>query len=239
MEKTRDIGEALNGWRPPVWPGPATLEGSYARLERLTHAHAAELDRAARADNSVWAYMPYGPFASAAAYGDWVAGMAARPDPWFYAIRNLATGQAEGVASWLRITPEAGSIEVGHILFSPALQRTRAATEAMFLMMQWVFDAGYRRYEWKCNAQNAGSRRAAEQFGFSYEGVFRQAAVIKGRNRDTAWFAAIDSEWPALKAAYGRWLSPDNFTADGRQRQSLAALTAPVLAARDPRTGAG
>ncbi len=121
MEKTRDIGEALNGWRPPVWPGPATLEGSYARLERLTHAHAAELDRAARADDSVWAYMPYGPFASAAAYGDWVAGMAARPDPWFYAIRNLATGQAEGVARKLSHRAEPDRSRSG-ILFSPALQ---------------------------------------------------------------------------------------------------------------------
>jgi RimJ/RimL family protein N-acetyltransferase len=234
METARDSGERVEGWRPPVWPGPMTLDGQYARLERLVPAHAAELDAAARADDLVWDYMPYGPFASANAYADWVAVMAAKPDPWFYAIRNLATGRAEGVASWLRITPEAGSIEVGHILFAPALQRTRAATEAMFLMMAWVFGAGYRRYEWKCNAQNRASRRAAERFGFSFEGVFRQAAVIKGRNRDTAWFAAIDKDWPALEGAYRTWLAPGNFDAQGRQKQALAALTAPVLVARDP-----
>lgn len=234
MAEVRDIGERVEGWRPPVWPGSAVLEGRHARLERLTVAHAEELDAAARATDAVWDYMPYGPFASSAAYGDWVAGMAAKPDPWFYAIRNLDTGRAEGVASWLRITPEAGSIEVGHILFSPALQRTRAATEAMFLMMAWVFEAGYRRYEWKCNAQNLASRRAAERFGFSYEGIFRQAAVIKGRNRDTAWFAVIDRDWPALRTAYQAWLNPSNFDAEGRQKQSLAALTRPALVARDP-----
>jgi RimJ/RimL family protein N-acetyltransferase len=138
------------------------------------------------------------------------------------------------VASYLRIAPEAGSIEVGHINLSPELQRTRAATDAMFLMMDWAFEAGYRRYEWKCNALNLGSRRAAERLGFSFEGVFRQAAVIKGRNRDTAWFAAIDSEWPMLKAAFDRWLDPDNFDSDGSQKIALSDLTEPVLVARDP-----
>ncbi|MCV2869565.1 GNAT family N-acetyltransferase [Defluviimonas sp. WL0002] len=233
MTQARDIGERIEGWRPPVWPGPMAIEGRYARLERLSVDHAQELDAAARADDRVWDYMPYGPFATEAAYADWVAVMAAKADPWFYAVRNLDTGRAEGVASWLRITPEAGSIEVGHILFSPALQRTRAATEAMFLMMGWVFGAGYRRYEWKCNAQNLASRRAAERFGFTYEGVFRQAAVIKGRNRDTAWFAAIDREWPALRAAYEAWLDPANFDAAQRQKRSLAELTAPILVTRD------
>ena len=132
------------------------------------------------------------------------------------------------------MAPDAGSVEVGHINFAPALQRTRAATEAMFLMMQWAFDAGYRRYEWKCNAANAGSRRAAQRFGFSYEGVFRQAAVVKGRNRDTAWFAAIDSEWPDLRMAFQTWLAPENFTNDGHQKRSLADLTRPILVAHDP-----
>jgi RimJ/RimL family protein N-acetyltransferase len=155
----------------------------------------------------------------------------------FYAIRNEETGLWEGVASYLRITPAAGTIEVGHINLSKPLQRTRAATEAMVCMMRWAFGAGYRRYEWKCDARNLPSRRAAERLGLSYEGVFRQAAVVKGRNRDTAWFAAIDGEWPALEAAFEAWLDPANFDAGGRQRRALSALTAPVLVARDPALG--
>jgi RimJ/RimL family protein N-acetyltransferase len=160
--------------------------------------------------------------------------MAVLDDPRFYAIKNLQTGNWEGVASYLRITPEAGTIEVGHINFSPALQRTVAGTEALYLMMEWAFEAGYRRYEWKCNALNLGSRRAAQRLGLSFEGVFRQAAVVKGRNRDTAWFAAIDREWPALKEAYAAWFSPSNFSADGLQRESLADMTQLVRAGDDP-----
>src|SRR5262249_42598244 len=132
-------------------------------------------------------------------------------DPVFLAIVDAATGLAAGVASYLRIDPPNGSIEVGHIALSPRLQRTPAATESMYLMMNWAFSAGYRRYEWKCNALNEASRRAAMRLGLSYEGVFRQAAVVKGRNRDTAWYATIDSEWPALKQAFERWLDPANF----------------------------
>lgn len=138
------------------------------------------------------------------------------------------------MAAFLRITPEAGTIEVGHIAYAPELQRTRAATEAMFHLMPWVFEAGYRRYEWKCDALNGPSRRAAERLGFSFEGIFRQAAVVKGRNRDTAWYACIDGDWPALRAAYETWLDPANFDAHGRQRQALSDLTGPILAARDP-----
>ncbi len=139
---------------------------------------------------------------------------------------------AAGVASYLRISPSAGAIEVGHIHFSPLLQHTPAATEAMFLMMRRVFELGYRRYEWKCDALNAPSRRAAQRLGFSFEGVFRQAIVVKGRSRDTAWYACIDREWPALREAYERWLDPANFDEQGRQRLSLSSLTAPILAAR-------
>lgn len=157
-----------------------------------------------------------------------------RDDPLFYAIKNLETGHWEGVASYMRIAPAAGSIEVGSIAFSPALQRTRAATEAMYLMMAWAFEAGYRRYEWKCNALNMPSRRAAQRLGFSYEGVFRQAAVVKGRNRDTAWFAAIDSEWSSLKEAFEAWLAPSNFDDQGQQRESLSDLTRLVRVASDP-----
>jgi RimJ/RimL family protein N-acetyltransferase len=213
------------------------MQGRYARLEPLSVDHAADIHRANSASDAIWDYLPYGPFAQEGDYRTWVAGMAAKDDPVFFAIRDLSTGHWAGVASYLRITPEAGSIEVGHINLSPELQRTRAATEAMSLMMARAFEAGYRRYEWKCNALNLGSRRAAQRLGFSFEGVFRQAAVIKGRNRDTAWFAMIDAEWPELKVAYARWLDPANFDDDGRQRRSLSELTAPTLAARDPALG--
>ncbi len=231
----RDPGEVLEGWSPPPVPGPARMAGRYAELERLdAERHAAALFRAYSADDAIWDFLPYGPFGTLADYRAWVAGTASGADPMFYAIRDVATGRWSGVASWLRIAPGAGTIEVGHINLAPELQRTRAATEAMFLMMRWVFEAGYRRYEWKCNALNLASRRAAERLGFSYEGVFRQAAVVKGRNRDTAWFACIDREWPALRAAYAGWLDPANFDGEGRQRRALGRLTAPLLAARDP-----
>ena len=173
--------------------------------------------------------MSYGPFASLDAYRDWMHGVCARDDPLFHAIIDAASGKAVGVASYLRIDPAAGSIEVGHLLYSPLLQRTRAATEAMYLMMKRAFDLGYRRYEWKCDALNAPSRAAAQRLGFSYEGVFRQATVYKGRNRDTAWLSVIDREWPELEQAYTRWLAPANFDADGKQRLRLADLTAPLL----------
>jgi RimJ/RimL family protein N-acetyltransferase len=147
-------------------------------------------------------------------------------DPLFFSFAPEGE-DAAGFGSYLRITPEAGSIEVGFLAFSPRLQRSVAATEAMYLMMKWAFEAGYRRYEWKCDALNAPSRRAAQRLGLSYEGVFRQATVVKGRNRDTAWFAAIDAEWPALEAAFQTWLAPENFDADGRQKTSLRELTRP------------
>ena len=151
-------------------------------------------------------------------------------DPLFHAVVDRANGRATGVASYLRIEERAGVIEVGHINYAPPLQRTPASTEAMYLMMRRVFDElGYRRYEWKCDALNAPSRAAARRLGFRFEGIFRQATVYKGRNRDTAWFSVLDSEWPALKAAFERWLSPENFDEDGRQRQSLASLTVPLV----------
>jgi RimJ/RimL family protein N-acetyltransferase len=229
------LGAPVPGWTPPPRPGPDGFLGRWAELERLSAPkHAEALFAANAASDAIWDYMPYGPFARGEDYLGWTEEMAAKDDPFFYAIRDRETGVWGGVASFLRIAPEAGTIEVGHICLAPALQRTRAATEAMFQLMHWVFEAGYRRYEWKCNALNRASRRAAERLGFSYEGVFRQAAVVKGRNRDTAWFACIDSEWPALRAAYETWLDPANFDAAGRQRQALADLTRPILAARDP-----
>ena len=234
MTTTR-FGEPVPDWRPPPRPGPEAIEGRWARLERLSPSrHAREVHAANLGSDAIWDYLPYGPFRTEAEWAAWAEGMAGRDDPFFYAIRDLRTGRAGGVASYLRISPEAGSIEVGHINLSPALQRTPAATEAMFLMMRWAFEAGYRRYEWKCDALNLPSRRAAQRLGLSYEGVFRQAVVVKGRNRDTAWFAAIDKEWPRLREAFEAWLSPSNFDAEGRQRGSLSSLTEGVLAARDP-----
>jgi RimJ/RimL family protein N-acetyltransferase len=213
------------------------MTGRYARLEPLAPGHADALHVANSASDAIWDYLPYGPFPDPAAYRDWVTAMAGQDDPLFFAIRNLETGRWCGVASYLRIAPEAGSIEVGHINFAPELQHSRAATDAMYLMMAHAFGLGYRRYEWKCNALNVGSRRAAQRLGFSYEGVFRQAAVVKGRNRDTAWFAAIDAEWPRLDAAFAAWLQPSNFDGAGQQRTRLSDLTAPILAARDPALG--
>ena len=229
------FGVRLEGWTPPPRPPMGVLEGRYARLVRLeADAHAADLHRANSADDAIWDYLPYGPFSSAAAYHRWVRSITAGDDPLFYAIQNRETGHFGGVASYLRITPEAGSIEVGHINFAPELQRSRAATEALFLMMEWAFEAGYRRYEWKCDALNIPSRRAAQRLGFSYEGIFRQAAVVKGRNRDTAWFACIDTEWPALREAYRAWLHPSNFDSKGEQRESLSDLTRLVRVTSDP-----
>lgn len=231
----RKFGEPVGNWIPPERPGPDRIEGRYVRLERLDPArHAAEVHGANIADDAIWGYLPYGPFADPGAYRDWADSVAASTDPFFYALVDAATGRAAGVAAFLRIDPKAGSIEVGHINLSPALQKTRAATEAIYLFMRWAFEAGYRRFEWKCDALNLPSRRAAERYGLSFEGVFRQATVVKGRNRDTAWFAAIDKEWPAIRVAFDTWLSPENFDATGRQRQSLATLTRPVLVTRDP-----
>jgi len=200
----------------------------YRKTLKLSLYHANALD----AEGRNWTYLPYGPFDSLDSYRLWLEGFCCGKDPHFYAIIDLATGEAAGVASYLRIDPNSGSIEVGGINYSPLLQRKPAATEAMYLMMAHAFELGYRRCEWKCNALNAPSRAAAQRLGLSYEGVFRQAVVVKGRNRDTAWYAAIDQEWPALKAAFEQWLNPDNFDELGRQRVPLSALTAPVLKQR-------
>jgi RimJ/RimL family protein N-acetyltransferase len=229
------LGHPVADWTPPPRPDRSPIEGQFVRLEPLeADQHAADLFRAFSSHDRLWDYMPYGPFSSASAYHRWAKDQQGKDDPVFYALRDAATGQAAGVASYLRITPEAGSIEVGHICFSPALQRQPAATEAMFLMMDWAFRAGYRRYEWKCNALNIPSRRAAQRLGFSFEGVFRNHMVIKGRNRDSAWFSVIDSEWPALREAYGAWLSPRNFDAKGNQRERLSDLTRLVRTTSDP-----
>jgi RimJ/RimL family protein N-acetyltransferase len=231
------FGEPIPDWTPPPWPGTEPLSGCFGRLERLDPArHAADLHEANLADDSIWDYLGYGPFAAAADYRAWADAMAAERDPWFWAIIDQATRKPAGVASYLRITPAQGVIEVGHICLSPALQRTPAATEAMFLMMDWAFGAGYRRYEWKCDALNKPSRRAAQRLGFSYEGTFRQHMIYKGRNRDTAWFAITDRDWPALRAAFQTWFAPGNFEG-GKQIRRLSDLTAPHLVSRDPGAG--
>lgn len=231
----RPRGPIIPGWQPPPAPGPAAMQGRFVRLEPLDPAaHGADLAAALLGHDWLWDYMFSGPFADARAIMDHLGSIAGRDDPFFYAIRDADSGRAVGMASFMRITPAMGTIEVGNICFSPALQRSPAATEAMFLMMQWAFDAGYRRYEWKCDALNHPSRRAAQRFGFGFDGIFRQHMVVKGRNRDTAWFAITDGEWPALRDAYSRWLAPGNFDAQGQQRESLSVLTRPLLAARDP-----
>jgi RimJ/RimL family protein N-acetyltransferase len=235
------IGFPVDGWTAPPRPPLEVVAGRTCRLEPLDPArHGAELHAAnlLDTDHRNWTYLPYGPFTELDDYLAWVSKVAGKDDPQFHAI--VATGgtgsdpifHPVGVASYLRIDPQAGSIEVGHINYSPRLQRTVAATEAMYLMMRRAFALGYRRYEWKCHALNAPSRAAAQRLGFSYEGVFRQANVVKGRNRDTAWYAMIDREWPAIDQAFQRWLDPSNFDAEGRQRLSLGELTGPILVSR-------
>ena len=222
------IGFPLPDWRPARPPPPSAMEGRYCRVEPLDPArHAADLFDAycEDAEDRVWSYLGYGPFKALAGFEAWMRKTCLGDDPLFHAIVDRASGRAAGVASYLRIEPPAGVIEVGHINYAPRLQRTPAATEAMYLMMARVFDElGYRRYEWKCDALNASSRRAAERLGFTYEGTFRQATVYKDRNRDSAWFSILDREWPALKRAFEAWLDPANFDHRGVQRSRLSEL---------------
>ena len=223
------IGFPVDGWTPRERPPLTPISGRYCRVEPLDpERHAAQLYDAYSADREgrLWTYLPWGPYAS---FEDYLAGVYTglkRENFVTFTVIDATTGKAVGVASYLNINLTAGSIEVGGIAYSPALQRTPAGTEAMFLMMRRAFDElGYRRYEWKCNSLNAASRAAAQRYGFRFEGVFRQADVVKGHNRDTAWFSITDGEWPAIKAAFERWLDPGNFTADGRQQLKLSELT--------------
>jgi RimJ/RimL family protein N-acetyltransferase len=224
------IGPPVPGWVPRPRPPRTPMQGRLCRLEPLDVAkHAAALHAAHALDREGrnWTYLPYGPFGSAADYARWVEWAAAQEDPQFFAILDAATELPLGVASYLRIDPAMGVIEVGHLAFSPALQRKPAATEAMYLMMRRAFEElGYRRYEWKCDSFNAPSCRAAERLGFRYEGTFRQAVVMKGRNRDNAWYSILDGEWPALKQAFEAWLDPANFDASGAQRRRLGECMA-------------
>ena len=240
-QKPDRLGVSVPNWVAPPSPDKTLwaekMQGHYVRLEPLKAArHCDDLFAAFAADakNQIWDYLPYGPFERAEDLADWINTACAGPDPYFFAIIDQASIRTVGVASYLRINPDSGSIEVGHINFAPQLQSTTGATEAMYLMMRWAFIAGYRRYEWKCNALNVKSRRAAQRLGLSFEGVFRQATISKGRNRDTAWFAAIDAEWPSLQIAFENWLQPDNFDLSGQQKRSLAEMTKSVLVMRDP-----
>jgi len=210
---------------PAQPPGPVALAGRFGRVEPLAQQHDAALWSAVKADDAIWTYMStYGPFADFATFSKWIGSRLTLDDPYSYAIVDAA-GQAVGIATLMERRPAARVIEVGHIVYSPALQRTPLGTEAQYLIARYAFETlGYRRYEWKCNALNAPSCRAALRYGFVFEGILRQHTIAKGRNRDTAYFSMLDSEWPARKAAFERWLAPENFDAAGKQRVSLSAL---------------
>lgn len=228
----RPVGDPVPGWSVASAPARTRLEGRFCVLEPVSpERHTATLFAACAADDAIWTYLPYGPYRDEAALHTRLAESAESADPLFFAVCDPVSGAALGVLSLMRITPAHGVIEIGHICFSPQLQRTPAASEAVILLIRWAFGAGYRRVEWKCDALNAASRHAAERYGFTFEGVFRQAMVVKGRNRDTAWYAIIDHDWPNLRVAYDAWLDPGNFDAEGRQRLSLTAERMRALAA--------
>ena len=234
-ELGQPVGAPLPGWKDVERPPRTAMNGRYCRVEPIDPArHAEDLYRASALDSGKrnFTYLTIGPFDTSDAYREWMASASRSEDPLFHAIIDVATGKAVGVAAYMRIDPKHGAIEIGNLNYSPLLQRKPAATEAMYLMMKRAFELGYRRYEWKCDSLNAPSRAAAQRLGFSYEGVFRQAVVYKGRSRDTAWYAIIDSEWPELARAFVRWLDPANFDAQGNQRLRLSDLTAPTLKQR-------
>ncbi|ANN66659.1 GNAT family N-acetyltransferase [Bordetella bronchialis] len=226
-EYGQPIGDAVPGWTPRQRPPATPMQGRYCRIEPLDPArHAADLYQAygQAPDGRLWTYLSNEPFPDRAAFDAHMEKAAASADPMHHAIVDLASGKAIGTAALMRIDPVNGVIEVGHVAYSPLLQRTPHATETQYLFMKRVFEElGYRRFEWKCDSLNEPSRKAAIRYGFTFEGIFRQAIVYKGRTRDTAWFSIIDSEWPALRAGYQAWLAPDNFDAQGRQRRTLAA----------------
>ncbi len=221
------VGFELPGWSARQAPPRLPMEGRSCRLVPLDadqHAEALFEANAIDHEGRNWTYMAYGPFESLDHYRAWVQKSGGSDDPLFFAVLH-ANGKAVGVVSFMRIDRANGVIEIGHLAFSPLMQRTPMATEAIFVMLRRIFDElGYRRCEWKCDSLNAPSRAAAERFGFTYEGIFRHAVVVKGRNRDTAWYSIIDSEWPAIRSGFDRWLSPENFQVDGRQRERLHEL---------------
>jgi RimJ/RimL family protein N-acetyltransferase len=218
------IGAAVDS-RPAELPGPVRLAGCYGAVERLEPPrHGGSLWDAVRGHDKLWTYMAYGPFADEGAFSRWLVSRETLADPYYYAVVE-PSGRAVGLATLMSIRPDMRVVEVGNILLSPPLQRTVLATEAQYLLARYAFETlRYRRYEWKCDALNAASRRAALRLGFTFEGIFRDHMIIKDRSRDTAWFAMLEAEWPALKAAFERWLAPENFAADGTQKKKLSDL---------------
>ena len=223
-EQLRPLGEAVVGWEPAKRPDRTPLRGRYAELRPVDPPGDAEALFSVSRDPGIWTYLFDGPYLSVDEFRAMLEAAAPLEDPFRYTIVPRPSGQPEGTASYLRITPEHGTIEIGNIWFGTPLRRTTAATEAIYLLAANAFDTlGYRRLEWKCNALNAPSRRAADRFGFRFEGVFERHMVVKGHNRDTAWYAITDDRWPGVRAAFEAWLSPSNFDADGRQRAALDA----------------
>ncbi|SFI04558.1 GNAT family N-acetyltransferase [Modicisalibacter xianhensis] len=231
------VGHPVPDWQPPILPGDLMLQGRYCRLEPLSaEQHGNTLWEAWRQPDPAipdyihgearWTYLGGRPFADTAGCHTWLRQCGAGHDPRFMAVIEAASGSALGVAAWLNIQPAHGSVELGHLNFSPRLARTPAATEALVLMMRHAFDLGFRRLEWKCDALNAPSRRAAQRLGLRFEGIFHQHRVVNGRNRDSAWYSLLDREWRQLMPVFERWLSPDNFDAHGRQHRALSVLTA-------------
>jgi RimJ/RimL family protein N-acetyltransferase len=220
----RPVGSPVDP-TPAPRPGPVKLAGRYGSVVRLDpRRDAGSLWQVLRGDDGVWTYMSYGPFAAESQFADWLAGRENLDDPYSYAVLDRAAN-AVGIATLMSIRPDMRVVEVGNILYSPALQLTPLGTEVQYLLARYAFETlGYRRYEWKCDSLNAPSRRAAARYGFTFEGIFRQHMITKGRNRDTAYFSIIDSEWPPRKANFERWLAPENFDSEGRQKVSLAAL---------------
>lgn len=231
-EFDQPIGFAVPDWEPCSHPRGATMQGRLCRLEPIDASrHVSDLfDAFFQDDGRNWTYLAYGPFAREEGLRKWIADTCVGDDPCFFSIIDEVSSKAVGVASYLRIDPANGVIEVGHIHFSPLIQGTSIATEAMYLMMRQVFDElGYRRYEWKCDSLNRPSCAAARRFGFTFEGIFRQAIMYKQRNRDTAWFAIIDRDWPTIKSVFEAWLDPENFDPDGRQHSRLSELMSKAL----------
>lgn len=211
---------------PAALPGPVTLEGLYARIEKLdAKRHGGSLWRALAGDDGVWTYLAHGPFAREGAFQVWLEERAVLADPYAYAVVDRQSDDALGIVTLMEIRPAMRVVEMGSIVYSQALQRTRVATEAQYLMARYAFEGlGYRRYEWKCNDLNQPSRRAALRYGFTYEGTFRQHMIVKGRNRDTAWYAMLDGDWPDVRAAFEGWLDPGNFDITGEQKRSLSTF---------------
>ena len=214
-------------------PERKVLHGDYCTLEPLDPTrHASDLFAASHGQPEqvrIWDYLPAGPFSDFPSFNQWISDCAASTDPLFYAIRDRKTGRTTGMASYLNIHPGPGSIEIGHIMFGSPLQKTPAATEALYLLMDYAMtDLGYRRLEWKCNALNNPSRKAANRLGFRYEGTFYQHLIVKGHNRDTAWYSILDSEWPRLRPNFEQWLAADNFDEQGQQKVQLSELNRPV-----------